>query len=87
MLQGSYVKDLSLLDRDLNHCVIIDNSPLSYMFHPKNAIGCGTFIDDLRDRELPVIADFLREIEHAKDVREHMLRYPDYLIQSGAFAS
>jgi len=85
--EGSYVKDLSLLDRDLNHCVIIDNSPLSYMFHPKNAIGCGTFIDDLRDRELPVIADFLREIEHAKDVREHMQRYPDYLIQSGAFAS
>ncbi|XP_038642578.1 carboxy-terminal domain RNA polymerase II polypeptide A small phosphatase 2-like isoform X1 [Scyliorhinus canicula] len=36
--QGSYVKDLSRLGRDLNKIVIIDNSPASYIFHPDNAI-------------------------------------------------
>ena len=81
------MKDLSLLNRDLSQTIIVDNSPLSYMFHPKNAIGCGTFIDDMRDRELGVIASFCEEILNAKDVRDHMHRYPDYLIQSGAFAS
>lgn len=32
--QGHYVKDLSLINRDLNRTIIIDNSPMSYIFHP-----------------------------------------------------
>ena len=33
------VKDLSRLGRELNQVVIIDNSPMSYMFHPQNAVS------------------------------------------------
>lgn len=50
--EGNYVKDLSLLDRDLSQSIIIDNSPSSYLFHPENAIDCSSFIDDIHDREL-----------------------------------
>jgi RNA polymerase II subunit A small phosphatase-like protein len=50
--EGNYVKDLSLLDRDLSQSIIIDNSPSSYLFHPENAIDCSSFIDDIYDREL-----------------------------------
>ena len=50
--EGNYVKDLSLLDRDLSQSIIIDNSPSSYLFHPENAIDCTSFIDDMYDREL-----------------------------------
>lgn len=64
--QGHYVKDLSLLDRDLAHTIIIDNSEMSYMFHPKNAIGCTSFIDDPEDFELLEIAEFLKHIHQCE---------------------
>ncbi|OQS04298.1 NLI interacting factor-like phosphatase [Thraustotheca clavata] len=70
--EGSYVKDLSLIDRDITQSIIIDNSPMSYLFHPRNAIGCSSFIDDLDDRELDSISDFLTEIRHVEDVRSHL---------------
>jgi RNA polymerase II subunit A small phosphatase-like protein len=53
--QGNYVKNLSLLGRDLKTCVIVDNSPLSYLFHPENAVGCISWIDQQDDDELRVI--------------------------------
>ena len=31
---GHYVKDLSLLNRDISQVIIVDNSPMSYTFHP-----------------------------------------------------
>lgn len=67
--EGNYVKDLSLLDRDITQSIIVDNSPSSYMFHPANAIDCSSFIDDPRDRELDQIAAFLKGIKDVKDVR------------------
>ncbi|NXG38848.1 CTDS2 phosphatase, partial [Dromaius novaehollandiae] len=39
--QGCYVKDLSLLGRDLHKTLILDNSPASYIFHPGNAVSPG----------------------------------------------
>jgi len=66
---GSYVKDLSLLDRDLSQAIIVDNSPNSYIFHPDNAIDCSSFIDDPNDRELDQIGAFLTGIKDVKDVR------------------
>lgn len=66
--EGNYVKDLSLLDRDLKHSIIVDNSPNSYLFQPENAIDCSSFIDDPNDRELPQIAGFLKDIEDVEDV-------------------
>ncbi|TMW63739.1 hypothetical protein Poli38472_002680 [Pythium oligandrum] len=70
--EGNYVKDLSLLDRDITQTIIIDNSPMSYLFHPRNAIGCSSFIDDLNDRELDSISRFLAKIRSAEDVRSEL---------------
>ena len=33
------MQDLSRLGRELSQIVIIDNSPMSYMFHPQNAVS------------------------------------------------
>jgi len=68
--EGNYVKDLSLINRDLSQSIIIDNSPASYIFHPENAIDCSSFIDDPRDRELEQIGSFLAGVRDVRDVRE-----------------
>ena len=38
------MKDLSLLNRDLSQTIIVDNSPMSYIFHPgfwlQNVVNC-----------------------------------------------
>ena len=67
--QGHYVKDMSLLNRPINECIIVDNSPMSYAFHPENAIGCGSYIDCPSDIEMRQIADFLENLSSASDVR------------------
>ena len=66
---GNYIKDMSLLNRDLSKSIIIDNSPSSYMFHPENAIDCSSFIDDPADRELDHIGKFLVGMKDVSDVR------------------
>ncbi|KAG2796219.1 hypothetical protein PC119_g24213, partial [Phytophthora cactorum] len=70
--EGCYVKDLSLLDRDISQTIIVDNSPMAYAFHPRNAIGCSSFIDDPNDRELESIARFLTKFQDVEDVCNHM---------------
>lgn len=66
--QGSFVKDLNRMGRVLEHTLIVDNSPASYLFHPRHAIACSSFIDNMHDRELLFIADFLETLVTA-DVR------------------
>jgi RNA polymerase II subunit A small phosphatase-like protein len=76
--EGNYVKDLSLLDRDLSQAIIIDNSPSSYAFHPENAIDCSSFIDDPNDRELDQIGAFLKGVKDAKDFRGLMPKWRNW---------
>ncbi|GMH55327.1 hypothetical protein TrRE_jg13401 [Triparma retinervis] len=66
---GNYVKDLSILNRDLRKTLIIDNSPSSYIFNPEAAIGCTSFIDDPSDLELKQICSFLLALKDVDDVR------------------
>ena len=68
--EGHYVKDLSLLERDIGQTIIVDNSPPSYTFHPENAIDCSSFIDDPSDTEMWQIGDFLVGIKDCEDVRD-----------------
>ena len=55
VVEGNYLKDLTVLGRDMARTVIVDNSPLSYLFHPENAVGCISWIDQKDDDELRVI--------------------------------
>jgi RNA polymerase II subunit A small phosphatase-like protein len=49
---GLYVKDLSRLGRPLSDVILLDNSPLSALFQPENALPCSSWYGDKQDREL-----------------------------------
>lgn len=62
---GNYVKDLTHLGRPLEHSVIIDNSPFSYMFQPDNAIPVTSWFNDRNDRELYTLMPILDKLSEA----------------------
>ena len=69
---GKYVKDLSYLNRDLRHVVILDTNPDSYSYQPLNAIPVKPWRDDADDTELIDLVPFIEAVvkEDVPDVRE-----------------
>lgn len=65
---GSYIKNLSLLGRDLKNVVIVDNSPVSYAFHPNNAIAITSWFDDSSDRKLEEVYNILEILSTADNI-------------------
>lgn len=68
-VNGSFVKDLSTLDRDMENVLLVDNSPLSYSLQPANGVPCSSFIDDPEDAELEILAPYLEKMANVPDVR------------------
>ncbi|GAA5856644.1 hypothetical protein JCM8547_005907 [Rhodosporidiobolus lusitaniae] len=67
--KGNYVKDLSQLGRPMEECIIIDNSPASYVFHPNNAVPISSWFNDPHDTELTDLVPFLTDLGMVDDVR------------------
>ncbi|KAK4050852.1 hypothetical protein OIV83_003274 [Microbotryomycetes sp. JL201] len=67
--KGNYVKDLSQLGRQMADCIIIDNSPASYVFHVNNAVPISSWFNDPHDTELTDLVPFLTDLEQVPDVR------------------
>ncbi|KAH0795819.1 NLI interacting factor-like phosphatase family protein [Histomonas meleagridis] len=49
---GSFIKDLSIFNRDLSQILIVDNSTTSYCLQPQNGIAATTWTGDALDSEL-----------------------------------
>jgi len=60
------------MGRDINHIMIVDNSPHSFSFNPENAIPCESWFNDKTDRELLDLLPKLEQLAHSGvgDVRE-----------------
>lgn len=67
-VNGSRVKDLSLLGRPLHRIALIDNSPVTYLFQPRNAIPILSWFEDPRDTELLKLLPMLRLLAQANTV-------------------
>ncbi|CAF1678675.1 unnamed protein product, partial [Adineta ricciae] len=65
---GNYIKDLSRLGRDIRKVIIIDNSPLSYLFHQDNAVPVSSWFDDIRDTELLALIPIFERLANVDDV-------------------
>ena len=82
---GAYIKDLSSVEPDLSKVMILDNSPLSYMFHQgkdpclgldcasdnliDNAIPIEGWINDPTDNDLLHLIPMLEGLQYVTDVR------------------
>eukprot|EP00180_Rhodochaete_pulchella_P000180 Plantae.Rhodophyta-Rhodochaete_pulchella.ctg1119.p1 GENE.Plantae.Rhodophyta-Rhodochaete_pulchella.ctg1119~~Plantae.Rhodophyta-Rhodochaete_pulchella.ctg1119.p1 ORF type:complete len:300 (+),score=36.75 Plantae.Rhodophyta-Rhodochaete_pulchella.ctg1119:1547-2446(+) len=66
---GNYIKDLSLLGRDVKRVIIIDNSPITYALQPENAIASVSWVNDMEDRQLDEFIETLDRAKNLKDVR------------------
>lgn len=65
-----YVKDLQKLGRPLSDVLIVDNSPLSSLFQPENALPCTSWYEDKNDRELLYLLPILEKLAKVPDVRQ-----------------
>jgi RNA polymerase II subunit A small phosphatase-like protein len=65
---GNYIKDLNRLGRDIRKVIIIDNSPVSYIFHQDNAIPVTSWFDDMHDTELLTLIPIFECLTSVDDV-------------------
>ncbi|KAL9097258.1 MAG: hypothetical protein Q9165_000685 [Trypethelium subeluteriae] len=66
---GAYIKDLSQVEPDLSKVMILDNSPMSYIFHEDNAIPIEGWISDPTDNDLLHLIPLLEGLQYVTDVR------------------
>jgi RNA polymerase II subunit A small phosphatase-like protein len=69
VIKALTAQDLSQLGRAMEDCIIIDNSPASYIFHPTNAVPVSTWFNDPHDTELTDLCPFLTDLATVDDIR------------------
>ncbi|KAF9383664.1 Nuclear envelope morphology protein 1 [Podila verticillata] len=66
---GSYLKDLTVIDSDLSSVCLLDNSPISYSLNKENGIPIDSWISDPNDEALLDLLPFLDALRFTEDVR------------------
>jgi RNA polymerase II subunit A small phosphatase-like protein len=69
-VNNAFVKDLTRLGRPMKDVIIVDNSPIAYMFQPENAMPALSWYDNMEDRELFRIGNILERLAYEDDVRK-----------------
>lgn len=78
----AYIKDLSLLGRDLSQTILIDvrfrqNSPDASLLQPSNSILVKSYLAEEDDMELLRLIPVLKDLARVKDVREFLRKGGD----------
>jgi carboxy-terminal domain RNA polymerase II polypeptide A small phosphatase len=74
-VQGIFVKDMSVLGRNMKDTILIDNSPTSYMLQPECGLPILSWYDDPNDRVLMDYVPLLIEMARIHDVRDVIPRF------------
>lgn len=75
---GHYIKDLSLLGRDLAKTVVLDNAPHTYPYHLMNTIPIKSWSGEPEDRELQKLIPYMEKMSAAEDFREVLKKRKDH---------
>ncbi|XP_076577607.1 CTD small phosphatase-like protein 3 [Chaetodon auriga] len=75
---GHYIKDLSILGRDLAKTVVLDNAPHTYPYHLMNTIPIKSWSGESEDRELQKLIPSLEKLSAAEDFREVLKKRKDH---------
>ena len=73
---SNYVKDLSRLGRSLDSCVILDNSPASYMFNLEQAVQVSSWFGDPNDTALLQLIPYFEDLSQASSVSDFIQSNP-----------
>lgn len=77
-VQGHYIKDLSILGRDLAKTVVLDNAPHTYPYHLMNMIPVKSWSGEPDDRELQKLIPTLEKLATVEDFRDVLKKRKDH---------
>ncbi|CAL8252745.1 unnamed protein product [Merluccius merluccius] len=76
---GHYIKDLTVLERDLSKTVILDNAPHTYPYHLMNTVPIKSWSGEQEDRELQRLVQYMEKLSSADDFRDVLKRRKDHI--------
>lgn len=72
--EGNFLKELSVLGRDLKYTMLVDNSPSAFSYQIDNGIPIISWFDDNEDTELLKLLPLLMETVKTDDVPAYLRR-------------
>ena len=78
--KGLYIKDLRMINRDLDKVIIVDNNVFSFGFQLENGIPILPFQGESNDTELLMLGEYLNHLVKLDDFRKENnlhFRYKD----------
>ncbi|MBN3314697.1 CTL2B protein, partial [Atractosteus spatula] len=76
-IMGHYIKDLTILNRDLAKTVIVGNDPYTFPYHLMNMIPIQRWTGNKDDKALPKLVPYLEKLSDTRDFRRVLKRRTD----------
>jgi len=70
--KGMFLKDLSVVRKDLSKVILVDNNPVSFLMQPSNGIPVPSFYGNANDRTFDSLTKVLNSLRDVDDVRPRL---------------